>query len=81
MNLRTFLPLPAVETAEPPLAGDHAPAFPRESEDRPFVVSFLRHPGCPFAEQTLRSLRTAASAAPEVEWIAVSHASRETTDE
>ncbi len=81
MNLRTFLPLPAVSTAEPPLARDHAPVLPRESGDRPLVVSFLRHTGCPFAEQTLRLLRAAAAARPEVEWIAVSHASRETTDE
>ena len=45
------------------------------------MLSFLRHPGCPFAERTLRSLRSAAETSPEVEWIAVSHASRDATDE
>jgi len=81
VNLRTFLPLPAAATAEPPAPGDHAPALPTESGERPIVVSFLRHPGCPFAERTLRSLREAAAASPEVSWVAVSHASSQTTDE
>ena len=81
MNLRTFLPLPAVATAQPPNAGDPAPTAASESAGPPFVVAFLRHPGCPFAEQTLRSLRAAAASRPEAAWIAVSHASEETTDE
>lgn len=81
MNLRTFLPLPAVETAEPPASGDPAPTPASEATGPPLVVAFLRHPGCPFAEQTLRSLRAAAAARPEVAWVAVSHASEATTDE
>ncbi|CAA9507362.1 MAG: hypothetical protein AVDCRST_MAG45-1682 [uncultured Solirubrobacterales bacterium] len=81
MNLRTFLPLPAVETAPPPAPGDPAPSAASEVAGPPLVVAFLRHPGCPFSEQTLRSLRAAAEARPEVAWVAVSHASEETTDE
>lgn len=79
MNLRTFLPLPVVATADPPVVGERAPSLPNHVRDRPTVLAFLRHPGCPFAEQTLGSLRSAAAAQPDVEWIAVSHASSETT--
>jgi hypothetical protein len=39
------------------------------------VVAFLRHTGCPFAEATARRLREAAEGHPELEWVAVSHAS------
>ena len=81
MNLKTFLPLPAVETGDPPAPGDAAPRAASESAGPPLVVAFLRHPGCPFAEQTLRSLRAAAAARPAVAWVAVSHASEETTEE
>jgi hypothetical protein len=44
------------------------------------VVAFLRHTGCPFAEQTMRILRDAAAATPEVRWVAVSHAPDEATE-
>lgn len=81
MNLKTVRPLPAVAPAEPPAPGDPAPDAPSGAGGHSFVLAFLRHPGCPFAEQTLRSLRKAAAARPEVEWLAVSHASREKTDE
>jgi hypothetical protein len=37
-------------------------------------VSFLRHVGCPFAEATLLALRERAVTAPDVGWLAVSHA-------
>ncbi len=80
MNLRTFLPLPAVETAAPPAPGEPAPALPSEARGGPTVLAFLRHPGCPFAEQTLRWLREAAASEPEIEWIAISHASAEETE-
>jgi AhpC/TSA family len=81
MNLRTFLPLPEVPTAEPPAVGDAAPELPDAGRDRPAVLAFLRHPGCPFAEQTARSLRAAAAAQPGVTWVAVSHAPAEATAE
>lgn len=79
MNLRTFLPLPAVATSEPPEPGDSAPPLPGGG-GAPTVISFLRHPGCPFAEQTLRRLRATAAGEPDVHWVAVSHASQEDTD-
>lgn len=80
MNLRTFLPLPVVATSEPPAVGDAAPVRPGAAR-HPAVITFLRHPGCPFAEQTVRALRAAAAERPRIEWVAVSHASREATSE
>ena len=81
MNLRTFLPPAARPTAEPPHVGEPARGLPPPGRDdgRPAVVAFLRHTGCPFAEATMRHLRDAATAHPEVEWVAVSHAGAEPT--
>jgi len=68
---RTFLPAPELAVASPPRPGDRAPALPIALEaGRPAVVAFLRHTGCPFAEATLRALREASLAGPELEWIA-----------
>ena len=50
--------------------------------ERPAVVAFLRHTGCPFAEQTLRLLRSTAAASggvPQVRWLAISHADERAT--
>ncbi|KAK2001915.1 hypothetical protein LX36DRAFT_569227 [Colletotrichum falcatum] len=63
----------------PPKAGEPAPStdsikFPR-ADGRPAVVVFLRHCGCPFAEKSLRVVREAASAHPDVAFVAVSHSS------
>ena len=75
MNLRTFLPPLPIPTSSPPEPGEPARELPDPGlEDRPAVVAFLRHTGCPFAEATGRALREAAAAAPEVDWVAVSHA-------
>ncbi len=75
MDPRTFLPPRAQQVRLPPRPGDRAPGLPLALEDgRPAVVAFLRHTGCPFAEQTMRLLREGAALHPEVQWIAVSHA-------
>ena len=81
MNLRTFLPPLPLPTAAPPEPGETARELPEPglSGERPAVVAFLRHTGCPFAELTARDLRDAAAATPEVEWIVVSHAGAEST--
>ena len=72
MNLRTFLPPSALETADPPAVGDPAPP----GFEGPAVIAFRRHTGCPFAEATLRALRDLAG---DVTVIAVSHAPEEAT--
>jgi AhpC/TSA antioxidant enzyme len=72
---RTFLPAPELPLASVPGPGDPAPDLPTELQpDRAAIVAFLRHTGCPFAEATMRMLRDAGAAAPEIDWIAVSHA-------
>jgi hypothetical protein len=42
-------------------------------------VAFLRHTGCPFAENTARMLREAATANPDIAFVAVSHARTQAT--
>jgi AhpC/TSA antioxidant enzyme len=81
VNLRTFLPPAALPTADPPEPGDEARRLPApgRSGDGPAVIAFLRHTGCPFAEVTLRALRDAAAAHPDIDWIAISHAGPEAT--
>jgi hypothetical protein len=78
---RTFLPPRALPVARTPQPGDEAPALPLAiGEGRPSVVAFLRHTGCPFAEQTMHLLVDAATRTPEVRWIAISHARADATE-
>lgn len=56
-----------------PAVGGAAPALPGGQPGAPYVVAFLRHVGCPFAERTMLDLR-AAAAEGGPEWVAVSHA-------
>ena len=76
MNLRTFLPPLPIPTAAPPEPGEPARELPEPGlePDRPAVVAFLRHTGCPFAEASVRALREAAAAEPDIAFVAVSHA-------
>jgi hypothetical protein len=77
---RTFLPPRAVPVAAVPQVGAQAPSLPTPLDgERPAVVAFLRHTGCPFAELTMHRLRDAADAWPQIQWIAISHAPTEAT--
>lgn len=83
MSLRSFL-RPARRPVEPPpRLGDDAPALPvpQVSDDRPEIVTFLRHVGCPFAEATMRRYRELSLEHRDVEWVAVSQASDAATGE
>lgn len=82
MNLRTFVPPPALAVADPPAPGDPARELPPpgSATGRPAVIGFLRHTGCPFAEATALALREAADGHEGVDWIAVSHAPADATD-
>ncbi|KAK1967030.1 hypothetical protein LZ32DRAFT_504261, partial [Colletotrichum eremochloae] len=78
-ELASWMSPTKLDLGNPPKAGDAAPStdllkFPR-ADGRPAVVVFLRHCGCPFAEKSLRVLRGAASAHPDVAFVAVSHSS------
>src|SRR4051812_21678669 len=71
----------ALEVRPSPEAGEPARELPLELEEgRAAVVAFLRHTGCPFAERTMQLLREEAKSAPEVQWIAVSHAAAPDTE-
>lgn len=69
--------------SEPLNIGDHAPTSHLSlSSDKASIITFLRHCGCPFAEKQFRTLRDEfASQYSDLEFIAVSHASREDTDD
>jgi alkyl-hydroperoxide reductase/thiol specific antioxidant family protein len=81
VNLRTFLPPMPIPTSAPPEPGEQARELPEPglAGDRPAVVAFLRHTGCPFAEQTAVLVRDAAASEPDVDWVVVSHASARAT--
>lgn len=76
MDLRTFLRPAPVAVQAAPAVGNTAPdtiTLP-STQNRPYVIAFLRHTGCPFAEATLQELRAQSLMYPTIEWIAVSHA-------
>lgn len=44
------------------------------------IITFLRHCGCPFAEKTFLSLRSAARENPDIDCVAVFHSSQSSID-
>ena len=78
---RTFLRPRALPTREAPAPGDRAHELPVALDPgRAAIVAFLRHTGCPFAERTMQMLREGAARAPEIQWIAISHAPAQATE-
>lgn len=73
-----------LQTAQIPETGTKAPTSDRlklpAADTLPTLITFLRHCGCPFAEKTFRSFRSAANSHPDLHFIAVSHSDREATD-
>jgi hypothetical protein len=71
------------EVVPVPKIGDIAPSlgkdihFPR---DKPVLVVFLRHCGCPFAEKTFKLLTNLSNHHPEIHCVAVSQSSQQDTD-
>ncbi|ORY01333.1 hypothetical protein BCR34DRAFT_493908 [Clohesyomyces aquaticus] len=74
----------ALKVAEPPILGQKAPTSQKLQvpgpNGSPVMVTFLRHCGCPFAEKTFLSLRTAAAEHPAIRLVAVSHSDAESTE-
>ncbi|KAK3944609.1 hypothetical protein QBC46DRAFT_373830 [Diplogelasinospora grovesii] len=70
---------PAPTSFPPPTSAPSAPALSFPS-DKPVLVVFLRHCGCPFAEKTFKSLTKLSTRHPELHCIAVSHSSQTATD-
>jgi len=81
MDLRTFLRPASVAVQAVPAVGTTAPDIRTLPGERngPYVIAFLRHTGCPFAEATLRELRAQSLAHSTIEWVAVSHAAEQPT--
>ncbi|KAK4106403.1 hypothetical protein N658DRAFT_18018 [Parathielavia hyrcaniae] len=79
-----------VAVVHPPKIGDRAPPLGNDDDaaaagirfphDKPVLVVFLRHCGCPFAEKTFRLLTSLSNHHPEVCCVAVSQSTREDTD-
>ncbi|BFZ53979.1 hypothetical protein PYCC9005_001010 [Savitreella phatthalungensis] len=66
--------VPEVGSAAPNTAGlDLRPG-------RPAIITFLRHCGCPFAEQTLIRARDAALSHQDIDFIAISHSDAASTE-
>ena len=75
MDPRTFLRPRALPVDPLPALGEPARELPLALDPgRPAIVAFLRHTGCPFAERTMQLLRDGAACAPQVQWLAISHA-------
>jgi hypothetical protein len=69
----TFVKPKARRIAALPELGTKAPALSAMRPDRPAVIAFLRHVGCPFAEATVRQMVALAAKHPAVDFIAVTH--------
>lgn len=81
-ELKSFKTPPRKEVAPVPKIGDTAPVSEKLSlpHDKPTIIVFLRHCGCPFAEKTFRLLTKFSAKHPEIHCIAVSHSSQADTD-
>lgn len=81
MDLRTFLRPELIPLQPIPTIGAPAPVTLElaVTSDKPCVIAFLRHVGCPFAEATFRRLASLSQAYSAVEFVAVSHATAAAT--
>ncbi|KAJ4391766.1 hypothetical protein N0V93_005386 [Gnomoniopsis smithogilvyi] len=74
---REVAPLPVV--GEP--AREHADSVLKLPKDKPTIIVFLRHCGCPFAEKSFRALTAFSTIhAGSIHCIAISHSSRQHTE-
>ncbi|KAI1818672.1 hypothetical protein GGS20DRAFT_22 [Poronia punctata] len=66
----------------PPAVGSKAPMHPNLvlPSDKPTIIAFLRHCGCPFAEKTFKDLTKLSTWYKDINFVAVSHASAEATE-
>lgn len=73
---------PALAPSPPLCVGQVAPSSPPlQSTTQLRVVAFLRHTGCPFAENTVKRLRRWADQHPHVAVFVVSHGDSAITDD
>src|SRR5271170_6324564 len=82
-DLRSLVPPSSPSSERSPLKiGDNAPLLKGLSSDKPAIVAFLRHIGCPFAEKTFLNLRAFADQHDEsYQYIAITHGSQTDTND
>jgi hypothetical protein len=82
-DLRSLVPPSSPSSERSPLKiGDNAPLLRGLSSDKPAIVAFLRHIGCPFAEKTFLDLRAFAEQHGEsYQYLAVTHGSQTDTND
>ncbi|KAI1200480.1 hypothetical protein F5X97DRAFT_321453 [Nemania serpens] len=70
------------EVKPPPEVGTKAPTHANLTlpTDKPTIIAFLRHCGCPFAEKTFKALTTLSTHYKDINFVAVSHSSSEATE-
>ncbi|PYH92817.1 hypothetical protein BO71DRAFT_15563 [Aspergillus ellipticus CBS 707.79] len=77
----SWLSPPSIPLSPAPVTGQKAPSCPQlpqpAENGKPTVISFLRHCGCPAA---FFNLRAAAEEHPEINFVAVSHSDRPSTE-
>jgi hypothetical protein len=76
-----FAPRPTYAVSDPPKIGEPAPRPAKLGlkDNKPTIIAFLRHCGCPFAEKTYLVLREAARKHVDIDFIAVSHSDEQST--
>ena len=82
-DLRSLVPPSPPSSERGPLKiGDNARLLKGLSSDKPAIVAFLRHIGCPFAEKTFLDLRAFADKHGEShQYIAITHGNQTDTDD
>ncbi|KAI1176321.1 hypothetical protein F4777DRAFT_547152 [Nemania sp. FL0916] len=73
---------PKKDVQPAPQVGAKAPTHPSLTlpTDKPTIIAFLRHCGCPFAEKTFKALSKLSTQHPNIHFVAVSHSSSEATE-
>lgn len=82
-ELKSWLSPSPKATSTAPAIGSPAPSTLLSSvpSDKPQIITFLRHCGCPFAEKTFLRLRSSALSHPDITFLAVSHSDQAATDQ
>ncbi|GAA95442.1 uncharacterized protein L969DRAFT_299364 [Mixia osmundae IAM 14324] len=83
-DVKSLLPLQEHEVVRGfPTAGNAAPQTDdlRSTSSNSRIIAFQRHLGCPFCEKTVRQMIRAAPKKEKVEFIIVSHATQQESDE
>ncbi|KAI1337769.1 hypothetical protein F5Y15DRAFT_417561 [Xylariaceae sp. FL0016] len=78
----SFKTPPKKDVAAVPEVGQKAPVNEnlKLPKDKPTILVFLRHCGCPFAEKTFKTMTKLSTRHPELHFVAVSHSSPEATE-